>query len=78
MEQNCKCLSSVIVLSTRLGSDSGEAGKGTLHCQNLCLPRIEIVACLTKIGHCEVAGARRPALEHPAAAEAREVRVRGR
>ena len=60
----------MIVLSARLESDRGKAGKSTLHCQNLCLPKIEIVACLIKIAHCELEGARRPAVEYAAAAEA--------
>lgn len=68
----------MIVLSARLGSDRGKAGKSTLHCQNLYLPKIEIVACLIKIAHCEVEGARHPALEHTAAGEALEIKARGR
>lgn len=68
----------MIVLSARLGSDRGKAGKSMLHYQNLCLPKIEIVACLIKIAHCEVEGVRHLALEYTAPAEALEIKGRGR
>lgn len=67
-----------MVLSAGLSSDRGKAGKSTLHCQSLCLPKIEVVACLIKIAHCEAEAARHPALEYAAAAEALEIKARGR